>query len=70
MRPPVWAQAYYLFADPQVVPTVEVVFLNGVQEPYLEMERGFAVDGFRWKVRLDYGVGAVDWRGAIRNPGA
>mgnify|MGYP003525175137 FL=1 len=68
--PRISGTSYYLFADPQVVPTVEVVFLNGVQEPYLEMERGFAVDGFRWKVRLDYGVGAVDWRGAIRNPGA
>jgi len=27
------------------------------------------VDGARWKVRLDYGVGAIDYRGAVTNAG-
>ncbi len=60
----------YLFADPSVAPVIEVAFLDGVQEPYLESEVGFSVDGTRWKVRLDYGVGAVDYRGAVTNAGA
>lgn len=60
----------YLFADPNEAPVIEVVFLDGMQEPYLEMQQGFDVDGSRWKVRLDYGVGAIDYRGAVTNAGA
>lgn len=60
----------YLFADPSEAPVIEVVFLDGMQEPYLEMQQGFDVDGSRWKVRLDYGVGAIDFRGAVTNAGA
>ena len=59
----------YLFADPAEAPVIEVAFLDGVQDPYLEMQGGFDVDGARWKVRLDYGVGAIDYRGAVTNAG-
>lgn len=59
----------YLFADPNVAPVLEVAFLDGQAEPYMEMEDGFDVDGARWKVRLDYGVAAVDFRGAVTNAG-
>lgn len=59
----------YLFADPSVAPVFEVAFLDGQTEPYMEMEDGFDVDGARWKVRLDYGVAAVDFRGAVTNAG-
>jgi ATP-dependent protease ClpP protease subunit len=68
--PRVPGTSWYLFADPQVAPAIEVAFLEGVQEPFMEMQEGFDVDGARWKVRLDYGVAAVDWRPAYRNPGA
>lgn len=60
----------YLFADPAIAPVLEVAFLDGQQEPYLEMQDGFDVDGTRYKVRLDYGVAAVDYRGAVTNAGA
>jgi ATP-dependent protease ClpP protease subunit len=60
----------YLFADPTEAPVLEVAFLDGVQEPFLEQQSGFDVDGSRWKVRLDYGVAAIDYRGAITNAGA
>lgn len=59
----------YLFADPRIAPVIEVSFLDGVQEPYLEMEQGFTVDGTRYKVRLDFGVDVVDYRGAVTNAG-
>lgn len=62
--------AWYVFADPAVAPAVEVAFLNGVQEPYMEMREGFRADGVEWKVRLDYGVAPVDYRPAVRNAGA
>lgn len=60
----------YLFADPAEAPVIEVAFLDGAQEPYLEVQDGFDVDGARYKVRLDYGVGAIDYRGAVTNAGA
>lgn len=59
----------YLFADPGVAPVLEVAFLDGQSEPFMEMQDGFDVDGARWKVRLDYGVAAVDFRGAVTNAG-
>ena len=59
----------YLFADPMEAPVLEVAFLDGNQSPYLEQQNGFDVDGSRWKVRLDYGVAAVDYRGAVTNAG-
>jgi hypothetical protein len=59
----------YSFADATEAPVLEVAFLDGVQEPYLEIQDGFDVDGARYKVRLDYGVAAVDYRGAVTNAG-
>ena len=68
--PRVYGTSWYLFADPSVAPAIEVAFLDGTQEPYLELQNGFEVDGARYKVRLDYGVAGVDYRGAVRNAGA
>lgn len=60
----------YLFADPNEAPVIEVAFLDGAEEPFLEQETGFTVDGSRWKVRLDFGTAAIDYRGAVTNEGA
>ena len=59
----------YMFADPNRTPTIEVAFLNGQQAPFLEMREGWSVDGVEWKVRMDYGVGAVDYKGALTDAG-
>ena len=61
---------YYLFADPNVAPVMEVDFLNGVQEPYIETQDGWRTDGAEIKIRLDVGVGVTGFRGAQYNPGA
>ena len=58
---------WYLFADPSEAPVIEVAFLEGNDQPFLDQEDGFTVDGSRWKVRLDYGIAAIDFRGAVRN---
>lgn len=68
--PRTYTTSWYLFADPNECPAFEVAFLNGIDEPYLEVQNGFTVDGVAWKVRLDYGIAAREWRGAYRNPGA
>lgn len=60
---------WYFFADPVEAPVLEVAFLDGNQEPFLELQNGFDVDGARWKARLDFGVAGIDFRGAQRNPG-
>lgn len=62
--------AWYMFADPALEPVIEVAFLNGVQTPTIEQEINFRTDGVAWKVAHRYGVGAIGWRGAIRNAGA
>lgn len=67
--PRITSNRRYLFADPNEAPVLEVVFLDGNDTPYVESEDGFTVDGTRWKVRLDFGVGAVDFRGAVTNVG-
>lgn len=60
----------YMFADPNEAPVLEVAFLDGNDEPFLDMENGFTVDGARYKARLDFGVSAIDFRGALTNAGA
>lgn len=60
----------YLFADPAIAPVIEVAFLDGNQEPYLESQDGFDVDGSRIKIRHDYGIAAIDYRGGVTNAGA
>jgi ATP-dependent Clp endopeptidase proteolytic subunit ClpP len=60
----------YMFANPSLAPVIEVAFLNGEQSPFLDSEDGFSVDGIRWKVRMDYGIAAIDYRGAVTDAGA
>lgn len=67
--PRVTGSEWYMFADPGDAPVIEVAFLNGEQEPFLDSMESFNVDGLQWKVRHDYGVAALDFRGAQKNPG-
>jgi hypothetical protein len=46
-----------------------VSFLEGQQEPVLETQNGWRIDGVEMKARLDVGVDAVDYRGAVTNAG-
>jgi len=62
--------AWYALGDPNFNPAFEVVFLDGVEQPFLEMRDGFRTDGIEWKVRHDYGVGALNHRSAYKDPGA
>ncbi len=64
------ATAWYMFADPEDIPVIEVAFLDGNDMPYLEMKQGFEIDGLTWKVRLDYGVDSIDRNGGYMNAGA
>jgi len=61
--------AWYLFGNPSVAPVIEVVFLNGQREPRVVEEENFRTSGIAMKVELPFGVGAIDYRGAHKNPG-
>jgi phage major head subunit gpT-like protein len=61
---------WYLFADPADTEAFEVAFLDGVQEPFIDEEIEFMTDALNMKVRLDYGIAAIDWRAGYRNAGA
>jgi len=61
------AAAWYLAAKKGS--TVNVYFLNGVQKPYTEQRMGWTVDGTEFKVRIDCGAKAVDWKGLYFNDG-
>ena len=60
---------WYMLCNPAVAPVLEVSFLNGVQDPVMEMETGFSVDGVSWKTRLDFGVSGVGYEGIVYNAG-
>jgi len=64
------ATAWYLAASAMEAPLIEVAFLDGQQTPYVASEEEFLSDAIRWKVRLDYGVAANDYRGGYKNAGA
>ncbi len=61
---------WYGFADPSLAPAIEVAFLDGQDTPVLESRNGFRTDGVEWRVRFDYGVAGIDYRGAQTNAGA
>lgn len=64
------ATAWYLVASPDDAPLMEVHFLDGNSTPYVDSAEEFLTDAIQWKVRLDYGIAANDYRGGYKNAGA
>ena len=64
--PNLGATEWYLVAAPSEAPLFEVAFLDGNQTPYLESENGFNIDGTQMKVRMDYGIAPIDYRGGVK----
>lgn len=63
-------KAWYLSASPDQIDTIEYAYLESEEGPQLFSREGFDVDGIEFKVRLDFGAGAIDHRGLFRNAGA
>ncbi|NEW96638.1 prohead protease/major capsid protein fusion protein [Rhodopseudomonas sp. BR0G17] len=61
--------AWYLFADPATIDTIEYAYLEGEEGLYTESRLGFEVDGLEIKGRLDFAAKAIDWRGMLKNAG-
>ena len=64
------ATAWYLATDPGLVDTIEYSYLDSANGPEIMMDEGWSVDGVEFKVRLDFGAGAIDWRGLYKSNGA
>ncbi len=73
------ASAWYVMADPQAAPVVEVGFLDGKQAPDLLMKRadtvnlaggedpyGYEFDEIFYKVRFDFAVARAMYQGIVR----
>jgi hypothetical protein len=66
------ANDWYLIADPATVPTIEVGFYQGRQDPELLIQDQPAVgsvftnDEFTWKIRHIWGLTVLDFRGFQR----
>ena len=49
---------------------IERAYLDGEQEPYLESQRGWDIDGTEFKIRLDLGVAPMEYATIYKQPGA
>lgn len=62
--------AYYLFADPNVLPAFEVAFLNGVDQPTVESaDADFNTLGIQFRGYIDFGAAQQDYRGVVKVTG-
>jgi hypothetical protein len=69
VEPLIPANRWYLFAEPPTTPVYVYGYLNGVEGPQVTTGPVSGVDGIEVSVIFDFGVGAIDWRGAWFNPG-
>lgn len=62
--------AWYLFAATADAPVFELAELSGYEGPRVESRQGFNTLGTEVRVVWHVGAGAIDHRGAYKNPGA
>tara|TARA_Y100001933_G_scaffold254675_2_gene296694 strand:+ start:22673 stop:24748 length:2076 start_codon:yes stop_codon:yes gene_type:complete len=64
------SKAWYLLADPNRLPSIEVAFLNGVDRPTVEKtDADFNTLGIQFRGYIDFGVREQDHRGALKMKG-
>ncbi len=64
------SKAWYLFADPNRLPALEVAFLNGIDQPTVEKtDADFNTLGIQFRGYIDFGVREQDYRGAVKIKG-
>ncbi|MBW6398921.1 terminase [Roseomonas sp. HJA6] len=69
IEPLIGANRWYLFSDPVAAPVYVYGYLNGAEGPQVTTGPVQGADGVEVSVIFDFGVGAIDWRGAWFNPG-
>jgi len=62
------ASTWYLFADPAMLPFLQVAFLQGKRQPTVETaDAAFNTLGISMRSFFDFGVAVVDYRGANKS---
>ena len=61
--------AWYLFANPNVLPAFEIVFLNGRRTPVIERVDAANTLGMGFRSFLDVGLKEQDTRAAVKVAG-
>ncbi len=69
VEPRITGNRWYVFADPAALPCFEYAYLSSAQGPQMASREGWDVLGMEYRVVLDFGAGATDWRGGYLNPG-
>jgi phage head maturation protease len=62
--------AWYVFCSPDEAPVFEYAELQGYEGPRVESRPGWTTLGTEFRVVWHLGAGAIDYRGAFKNPGA
>ncbi|MGQ0565973.1 MAG: prohead protease/major capsid protein fusion protein [Gemmobacter sp.] len=70
VEPRITDKRWYVFADPGALPCLEYAYLSSAQGPQMASREGWDVLGMEFRVVLDFGAGATDFRGAYLDPGA
>jgi hypothetical protein len=64
------AKKWYLLADPNDIPVIEVAFLNGVQRPTVESAQAdFQQLGVQFRGYFDFGAALQEYRGGVAMKG-
>lgn len=64
------ATAWYLLADANAFDTIEVGYLDGIAQPFLDDIDGWSIDGREYKVRIDAAAAPLEFRTMYKNGGA
>ncbi|HXV31865.1 MAG TPA: peptidase, partial [Sinorhizobium sp.] len=62
--------AWYLFASPDEAAVYQWGLLDGYTAPRIRFDEPFGTQGMAMTVEHDFGVGAIDYLGGYKNPGA
>lgn len=61
---------WYIFSSPGAAPTIIYGYVAGSEGPQVRTERDFDTQAIKVAASLDFAVGAIDFRGAVKNAGA
>lgn len=70
VEPRIEGTGWHVFASAAELPCFEIAHLASAPGPQISMREGWEVLGREFRVVLDFGVAATDWRGAYHNAGA
>ena len=64
------ANPWYLLASPGAMPLMQVAFLNGREQPFVESaDADFSTLGVQMRCYYDYGAAFGEWRAGVRSTG-